>query len=390
MSLKRTVAVVTFAWSFDALDFMLLPLLSIPIMTDFNLSKTSFSLLISIGLLGTVIGGIVSGALSDIFGRKKMLAVSLIIYGVGTLLLAFSRNFVEAFMARLLIGFGLGSEWSTGMALVTEQAPPEKRGMLVAIVQSGWPMGVLLAITYVIFIYPVASWRGCFLAAILPALLTVYVIKSIEESRKWKEKREKGGTFIGLFKREHVKKTILALTLNIFAMFSYWMFWSWLPTFLYEKRGISVVKSAEWLITTQLGAWIGYITYGILQDNYGRRPTWCLFTAMEATLMLTYIWIASTNQTLAIALGLLLGYFTGFWSAFGALVSELFPTNIRGSALGFIFNAGRAINFVSPIIIAWLSEQYGWLVALSLAAISAYIASILVWTLPETKSKILE
>ena len=155
---------------------------------------------------------------------------------------------------------------------------------------------------------------------------------------------------------------------------------------MYEVRGLSVVKSAEWLIFAQVGAFLGYLVYGFLQDMLGRRTVWSVFTATEAAMILLYVWLPLSPQE-AVVVGGLLGFFTGYWSGFGALLSEIFPTRVRGTALGFVFNVGRAINFVSPIVVAYLSQVYGWSAALALAAAAAFAASLMIWAFPETKGR---
>ncbi|MCD6368449.1 MAG: MFS transporter, partial [Thermoproteales archaeon] len=387
----KTAIVVMLGWAFEALDFMLFPLLSIPIMDELYLSRIDFSLLISMGLLGTVIGGIFAGIIADRTGRRKTLFLSLLIYSIGTLTLAFSRDIYTAGLARIIVGLGLSFEWSTGMALVSETSNPKHRGKAVSLAQSGWPIGVLSAIFMVIYLYPIIGWRMCFFSVALTAPIMAPLFLGLEESRIWRESKEKGiahGRIVELFSTSLRGKTLVALTMNVLAMFSYWMFWTWLPTYLYEIHGLSIVKSAEWLVTSQVGAWIGYISYGILQDYIGRRFSWSVFTAMEASMILLYVSPFIRKEHL-LYIGFLLGFFTGFWGGFGALLSEIFPTHIRGTALGFIFNTGRAINFVSPTIVAWVSLYYGWEIALSLAAVCSFLISAIIWFFPETRGTLL-
>lgn len=383
----HTIVAVMLGWAFEAFDFMLFSMLAIPVMTTLNIDRIAFGLAISVGLIGTVIGGIGSGILADRFGRVKVLMTSLLIYGAATIGIALSRTFYELILFRFIVGLGLGAEWSTGMTLVAEIVPAEKRGFAVGLVQSGWPLGVLIAIADTILIYPIFGWRAAFAVASIPVLLVIYVRSKVPESTLWlqsKDKEKHRISLLYLFSRKLVSRTLIGLAIDVLAMFSYWMFWSWVPVFLAKERGFTVVRSAEWLIITQVGAWLGYISYGYLQDKLGRRITWTIFTASEATMILAYVLLIK-DPLLMLAAGLFLGFFTGFWSGFGAVLSELFPTKVRSTALGFIFNTGRGINFISPVLVAWLSLHLGWGAALSVAALSAYIASALIWLFPETK-----
>jgi len=382
----HTIVAVMLAWSFEAFDFMLFPMLAVPIMAELGFEKVGFGALISFGLLGTMFGGVVSGMLADRVGRRLVLFLSLLVYGLGTLIIAYAWGFEAMVAGRFIVGFGLGAEWSTGMTLISEVVEPRLRGRAVGIAQSGWPLGVLLAIFVVTYFYPVIGWRGCFLIALLPVLLVVYIGLKVPESGVWRSSRGSGLTLVEILRGRLARRTLLALAMNVFAMFSYWMFWSWVPTYLYEVRGLSVVKSAEWLISAQVGAFLGYLVYGFLQDMVGRRAVWSVFTATEAATILLYVWLPLSPPE-AVAVGGLLGFFTGYWSGFGALLSELFPTRVRSTALGFVFNVGRAINFVSPIVVAYLSQVYGWSAALALAAVAAFAASMMIWAFPETKGR---
>lgn len=270
----HTIVVVMLAWSFEAFDFMLFPMLAVPIMAELGFGRVGFGALISFGLLGTMFGGVVSGMLADRVGRRLVLFLSLLVYGLGTLIIAYAWGFEAMVAGRVIVGFGLGAEWSTGMTLISEVVEPRLRGRAVGIAQSGWPLGVLLAIFVVTYFYPVIGWRGCFLIALLPVLLVVYIGLKVPESGVWRSGRGSGLTLVEILRGRLARRTLLALAMNVFAMFSYWMFWSWVPTYLYEVRGLSVIKSAEWLISAQVGAFLGYLVYGYLQDMVGRRAVW--------------------------------------------------------------------------------------------------------------------
>lgn len=388
-----TMLAVLLGWAFEAFDFMLFSMLAIPIMKSLGIERVEFGLAISIGLLGTVVGGMLIAPLADNYGRVKVLLLSLLLYVLATLGIALSYSYHQLLLFRFLIGLGLGSEWSTGMTLVAETIPRQRRGLAIGIVQSGWPLGVLFSIIDTVAIYPLFGWRVAFAIAALPAFLVLFMTTRLNESELWLtknvEKKDSKISILKLFAKPYLPKVLIGLTIDVLAMFSYWMFWSWIPVFLSQERGFTVVKSAEWLASTQIGAFLGYISYGYLQDKLGRRPTWTFFTAVEATMIILYTLFVKEENAL-LALGFFLGYFTGYWSGFGVILSELFPTEIRSTALGFIFNTGRGINFISPIIVAILSTYWGWSVALSTAALAAYTTSILIWLFPETKAKQLE
>lgn len=402
-----TVITILFAWMFDATDLMLLIIMieSIAQTLSFDVHTIGAGI-ISVALLTSGIGGITFGYLADRWGRKKTLWISILTYSIPTFLVAFVHTWVELLLLRLISGFGVGGAWAAGMTLIAETVHPEDRGKAVGIVQCGFPVGFLFAIFLASFaaLTPgssvmYANWRIAFILAAIPALILSLIVKVfVPESKIWKFRIHRGSKYSikDIFVHPTYRRSFLiGLALDTLGMFSYWIFWSWLPTYLYKTYNVGVLRATEnivWLAVSQLGALIGYLSYGYIQDKLGRRIAWTTFTFMEGVLMFVSIYLIAdliekqyVSLTVFMLAGFFLGYFTGFWSAFGAILSELFPTEIRSTASGFAFNIGRSINFVSPILVGYLAAIYGWAPALSLGGIVSIAMSAIVWLLPETK-----
>ena len=405
-----TVIIVMFAWMFDSMDLMLL---IITIRSMAHISQLNFdlytvgALIISVALLTSGLGGILFGFIADRYGRKKTLIVSILMYSIPTFLIGFVRNWIELLILRLFSGFGVGGAWASGMTLVAETVDSRDRGKAVSIVQCGFPVGFLLAIflAFLVAYRPsngaiFSNWRMAFIVGAVPAiLLSVLVSIFVPESKIWKFRLMRGRIKVRdvFVDRELRKRFFIGLTMDFLGMFSYWVFWSWLPSYLesaYRVGELSMLNNMFWLIATQVGALMGYLMYGFAQDHIGRRTSWSIFTAGEGALILLSIFMIDMlirGEALPISLffviGFGLGYFTGFWSAFGAILSELFPTEVRGTVSGLIFNIGRSINFVSPIFVGYLAKIYGFGLALSTASIVCFMMSAIVWLLPETKGK---
>jgi len=144
------------------------------------------------------------------------------------------------------------------------------------------------------------------------------------------------------------------------------------------------VKAPLWVIPTMIGAFLGYVTFGFIADRLGRRPTFAIY--LLASAVLVYIYGNVRDPTLLMVMGPFIGFFgSGYFSAFGAFVSELFPTRARGSAVGFTYNTGRMLSALAPTIIGLASARYGLGGALTITAIAFVAGGITIFLLPETK-----
>lgn len=408
----KYVIIVTLAWLFDAMDLVLLVILvrsmAHPTQLNFDLQSIG-SLLISVAFLTSGIGGMVLGFLADKYGRKRILTAAILLYGLPTLFIGFARSWIEVLVLRFIAGFGVGGAWAAGVTLVAELVDPAERGRAIGIVQCGYPLGFLLAVSlaYLIAYTPgevmFGNWRIAFIIGAIPSIILSGIVTAfLPESKIWKLKlldKEKVSLIEVLANREYLKGFSIGLLMDFIGMFGYWVYWSWLPSYLehaYEIGSLSPVRNFLWLAVTQTSALFGYVTYGFIQDTLGRRPAWTLFTALEGISILASVVLimdileGRPNMLLFIITGICVGYFTGYWAAFGAVLSEIFPTNVRTTLSGFIFNMGRSINFVTPIVAAYVAGTYGIALALSLSTIANFTIASLIWLLPETKGKIIE
>jgi MFS family permease len=138
----------------------------------------------------------------------------------------------------------------------------------------------------------------------------------------------------------------------------------------------------------QLGSVVGYVAFGYASDYFGRRPSFTAFSLIKAVglLMITLGWDASGGySTMTFGFMLLVGFGEGNWGCIGPLLNEVFPTSVRASALGVIYNLSRGVQFLAPIVIAFVAARSSFGAGIALAAPFAVFAGISVWALPETK-----
>lgn len=389
-------------WLFDFYDLMLFSFLTIPIQKTLGLSDASLSFIMGSSLAATAAGGIVFGYLADRFGRKAILSWTILIYSVGAFLCGLSEGALSLLVFRVITGLGVGGEWATGQTLVGETFPARIRARFAAVMQTGAPLGIALASVVGGFVEPAfvksfgegMAWRGCFFISVLPALLVVFIRRFMSESDIWlsrqhsKEAVKRGHIHDLLFTPLLRRLFLLGLVLAITDMSAYWFTYSWLPKYLYDQLGFSMAKSAIWMITTQLGGFLGYISFGLVADWRGRRAAYAAFSLIWAVglLGITWFWnIIAVWPWLTLLFSFMVGIGTGNFSGYGPIFSEIFPTKVRNTAMGTAFNLARGVQFFTPPIITVVAGRYGLGGGISLAAFFAVFTGAWVWTLPETR-----
>ena len=392
-------------WVFDFYDLILFTFLLIPIGKELALSNVELSYILGSSLAATAMGGVAFGILSDRYGRRSVLQWTILTYSVGTFLSGFASNIEWLLIFRVITGLGVGGEWATGQTYVGETFPARVRGRYGAIMQTGAPFGIVLASVVGGFIEPTIGWKACFFISVAPALLVVYIRKKLPESDVWTERRRRElkdlkqppspmaeglQKFFLLFSGPYRSLFLRALVLAIFDMSAYWFTYSWLPGYLHQQRQFSMAKSAAWMLVTQFGGLLGYLSFGFGADRYGRRPAYSVYSLIMAAglVMITLMWdTIVVYPSIILSCMFLVGFGTGMFSGYGPLFSELFPTNIRNTAMGSAFNLARGIQFFTPVIIASIAEKYALSGGISVAALFALLTGLWIWTFPETKGK---
>lgn len=380
----------------DAMDVLLYVFALQTLKAEFGWTNAQAGAVSSITLITSAIGGIIAGRLSDRIGRKRMLIITVLIYSFASAGTALSHGLYDLLFWRALVGLGLGGEWSAGATLVAESWPGEHRGKAVSVMQSGWALGYMAAAALSAVILPRFGWRALFLCGLLPALLTVVIRRKVQEPEIWVKNKTKQSRFIDLFAPAHRSHTIAATTLATAVLFGYWGLFTWLPGFLGAARelggaGMSIVKTSGFVIASQVGAFFGYLCFGILADRLGRRPAFALYVVAAALATPIYSLAPrlepSTATVLLWIVGPCVGFFgTGFFSLFGSMLAEIYPTAIRGAGQGFVYNVGRGLSALAPYAIGALSDRAGLGAALVLNSAFFLLAAALVYRLPETRA----
>lgn len=256
------------------------------------MSNAQAGLISSATLATSALGGIVAGVLSDRFGRRRLLVWTILLYSLGSLATATSQTLAELMLWRALVGLGLGGQWAAGATLVAETWPARTRAKAMGFMQGGWAAGYMLAAVVSGFILPRFGWRPLFVVGVLPALLTVWVRRKVEESPVWLRTRSRS-SMLDLFRPPLLRKTVLATAVATVTLLGYWGLFSWLPGFLGAPRsaggaGLTIVNTSAWVFIMQAGALLGYVSFGFLADRFGRRPVFSFYVFMAAVLTPIY------------------------------------------------------------------------------------------------------
>jgi MFS family permease len=384
-------------FALDALDVMLYVFALQSLRREFGWTNAQAGLVNSAMLVAAAVGGVAAGILSDRIGRRRTLIYTILLYSFASAGAAFSRGLGDLLFWRVLVGLGLGGEWSAGATLVAESWPAEHRGKAASVMQSGWALGYMAAAVISTVVLPRFGWRALFLVGVLPALITLWIRRHVNEPEIWLRSRLAVRPALAtLFRAPLARRTLAATACASAVLLGYWGLFTWLPAFLGASRaegGAALDTGAigRFLLIAQAGAFFGYLSFGLIADRVGRRPAFAIFTLSAAALIPVYgslpMWSGEAAAPWLLALGPLIGFFgAGYFSLFGSMLAELFPTGLRGTAQGFTYNAGRVLSAAAPYTVGAIADEAGVGTALALNAGFFVAAAVLVFTLPETKN----
>ena len=233
---RRALVAGGLGWMLDSFDVMLYALVLAALIKDLGISKDTAGLLGSVTLVASAVGGLIFGVVADRFGRTRALIASILIYSCFTAACGFAQTVMQLAVFRVCLGLGMGGEWASGAALVSETWPAEYRGKALGFMQSAWAIGYGAAAVVVAIVMPLYGWRAVFFVGVLPALLTVWVQKRVEEPSLWKERRTPGTArqsgIRDIFTGSLLRLTVPVTLMNACTMFAWWGFNQWIPAYL--------------------------------------------------------------------------------------------------------------------------------------------------------------
>ena len=399
---RRALIAASLGWALDAFDVMLFSLTLASVIADLGLTKTQAGALGSVTLLGGAAGGLIFGHVADRFGRTRALMASVLLYSIFTAACGLSQTLWQFAIFRALLGLGMGGEWASGAALVSETWPAKHRGRALGFMQSSWAIGFATAAVVVGVVLPRFGWRAVFFIGILPAFFTLWVRRNVEEPEVWRAQqrgRLAGGgatlttasRFSDMFRGQMLGTTAIVTFMNACALFGWWGLNGWVPAYLslpiaQGGIGLSTTTMSWFIVAMQIGMWLGYVSFGYITDAIGRKRVYIAYLLMASALLPLYG--ATKIPLVLLLLGPFVAFFgTGFFSGFGAVTAEIYPTAIRATAQGFTYNIGRIASAAAPFTVGKLASTHGFSVAFTITG-AAYLLGAVAWRwIPETRGR---
>ena len=383
-------------YAMDGFDLLILGFMLSAISADLNLTPAQSGSLVTWTLIGAVVGGIAFGALSDRYGRVRVLTWTIVLFAVFTGLCAIAQGYWDLLIYRTIAGIGLGGEFGIGMALAIEAWPAKHRAKAASYVVLGWQVGVLAAALLTPVLLPHIGWRGMFVVGIFPAFVAWYLRTRLHEPEIFSQKQTELSTqkisklesFKLLIKDKATTKVSLGVVvLTSVQNFGYYGIMIWMPNFLSKQLGFSLTKSGLWTAVTVCGMMAGIWIFGRLADRIGRKPSFLLFQLGAVISIITYSQL--TDPTAMLVAGAFLGMFVnGMMGGYGALMAEAYPTEARATAQNVLFNLGRAVGGFGPVVVGAIVSAYSFSIAIAFLAVIYVIDMVAtVFLVPELKGK---
>lgn len=380
---KWVLASTSSGFALENMDVLFLSFAMSSMMASLHLSGGAAGLISSITNLGMLAGGIIFGMLGDKIGRVKVFSHTVLIFAIATGLMAFANSIYMIYGLRFLAGIGAGGEYGVGIALIAENFPKDKIGKLTSFAAVGGQIGAILAALIAAWILPTAGWHMLFLIGIIPVILTVFIRKHLHESDQFLQAQaeEKGSLLSDVVKKMFSTPRLAWQSLGLMVMMTvqiagYFGLMNWLPTIVQKQLNLNVSNSSLWMIATIVGMSIGMMAFGSIFDYFGPRRAFGIFLIGSA--LMVYTLSLANNIASLLIIGAVVGFFSnGMFGGYGAVISRLYPTEIRSSANNIIVNIGRAIGGFSSVVIGILMDHYNLGVVMGFLS-ALYIISFLV------------
>jgi len=360
----HAVAAAFLGWMLDAFDFFVVVFLVDTLAAEFGVSKSDLVLTITATLAMRPVGALIFGLLADRYGRRRPLMANVIFFSVVELLCGFAPNYATFLVLRALYGIGMGGEWGVGASLAMEAAPTRRRGFLSGVLQSGYPLGYLLAALAARFIEPAFGWRAMFWVGGAPALLALYIRSKVPESEAWKQNRAPStGAILAVVRKHWQMATYLVLLMTLMMFLSHGT-QDLYPDFLKSARGARPQTVSYIAILYNLGAVAGTLLFGHFSESVGRRRS--MIAALMLTLAMIPGWAFATPMAiLALMAFILQAGVQGAWGVIPAHLNELSPDQTRGLLPGLAYQLGILIAAPVNSIEYGLRARFGYSWALA-------------------------
>lgn len=363
----------------ENMDIMFLAFSLSSMIATFHISGTQAGMIATITNLGMLVGGIFFGLMADKYGRVKVFSQTVLLFSIASLLMFFASNIYLVYLFRFIAGIGAGGEYGACMSLISESFSKKQIGRASSIAGIGAQVGAALAAILAAVVIPWLGWKMLYVIGVLPVLMVLVIRRGLKEPEDFQKTRATGKTtkLSHLFETKHLAWQTIGLSIMVTVQIAgYFGLMNWLPSIMQAQLGLSVSGSSLWTVSTIVGMSLGMLTFGIIMDKLGPRTAFTIFLLCSS--LSVFLLVMAHSQWSLVAASVVVGYFiNGMYGGYGAIISSLYPTEIRATANNFIMNLGRAVGGFSSIVIGFLMDHYN-LTAVIIFLSSIYLVSLLV------------
>jgi MFS transporter, SHS family, lactate transporter len=375
---QRSVVLASYlGWTLDAFDFFILVFVMDDIAKEFSTDVKEVAFAIFLTLAARPFGALVFGLAADRFGRRPVLMINILSFSILEFASGFAPSLGVFFILRALFGVAMGGEWGVGAALTMETIPPQTRGVVSGLLQTGYPSGYLLASITYFALYGLIGWRGMFIVGALPAFLVVYIRGKVEESPAFlaKTTAPQDAGLVRMLRENSGRFLYVVLLMTAFNFFSHGT-QDLYPTFLRLQHHFDPHTVGLIAIIYNIGAILGGISFGALSEGVGRRRG--IVIAALATLFVIPLWAYGTSPLmLATGAFFMQSAVQGAWGIVPAHLNELSPHAVRCTFPGFAYQTGNLLASVNATLQASIAQANGGNYAFALAIVAAIVAVLL-------------
>ncbi|CAM3096514.1 MFS transporter [Leuconostoc gasicomitatum] len=392
---KVVLGSTTLGFTLDHMDATFLSFALAPMIAELHITGAQGGIIAAMSNWGALLGSVLFGILADRIGRVRVLSYTVMLVTFATVILAFLDNAHTIYASRFLLGMGTGGEYGVSMALIAESFRANRVGRMSSITAIGGQVGAILAAILATLIMPAFGWRGLFMIGFLPLIVVYIVRRHLKETPAFEQLKSdyKSGRkkfsfkFIANTPKRAYTSLVLIIMLTIQTS-GYYGLMNWLPTIMRKQLGITATVTAGYvnlgMIPIILGMAVGMMTFGNILDRIGPRQAFAIFLVGSAIMIYTFTF-AYNMWTLTI-LGAIVGFFSnGMYGGFGAVISRLYPAEIRATAANTLMGSGRALGAFSSVVIGWIMDNYD-VAAVMLSLTIMYLISLaFMLTIPDFK-----
>ncbi len=399
---SKTYIGATLGYLFDGYNLLLTTFLVVTLATYFGVSPKAIVFAITLALVGSVIGGISFGWLADRIGRRTTLLITILLFGIATIITGSAQTLNEFYAMQFIAGIGVGGEWGVGFSMLNEAWGTKSRGLAGGFLQAMFPAGGLLgAVTagFMLGTYGGAlGWRYSYYFVGILSLVLLSFRLFVPESKVWKVQVEakkqgkdtgellKKSPLVEIFSKETIRWTVFGTIMVFGFMFFFYSGQVFYPTF-FRVAGHVPEPSVTAIVT--IGSIFGIIAEVVIggsNDLLGRKKSAIIFGVISLLVIFPFMYTA-THPSIFSSLGSypsfysysLLYFFQASYAAlFGVWLGEHFPTRMRATGSNFAYMVGRGFGGgLAPIVVPIMAAGLGLGESMSIGMIIGAVVMII-------------